>query len=279
MGACEITPSASTGNTHATPDKPTVTGPSSPSMIFRPLPASSSFVLAAARLRALQLDPPAARREDPGSREEGSRGKVSPSTENTTSPRTWPPGRNGSTPPNDPGAWPSPPTPNCAAATLGGSSSPCVLPNQPPPARPDATPCNQPQTASSPRQQPRSATQQCSVNSSARDGRTPAADRAWRPWQGLPRYEDAWPGCDPAAAQTGDHPLGQDPPPRRRARHRTRGWRLTTADRATADAELTGSALSAWETLPSKLPHGLTCEADYPPVTVRDPSSPGLMAR
>ena len=46
-------------------------------MIFRRLPASSSFVLAAARLRALQLDPPAARREDPGSREEGSRGKVS----------------------------------------------------------------------------------------------------------------------------------------------------------------------------------------------------------
>ena len=35
------------------------------------------------------------------------------------------------------------------------------------------------------------------------------------------------PGCDPAAAQAGDHPLGQDPPARRRARHRTRGWRLT----------------------------------------------------
>src|SRR5947207_14592314 len=31
--------------------------PSSPSMIFRRLPASSSFVLAAARLRALQRDP------------------------------------------------------------------------------------------------------------------------------------------------------------------------------------------------------------------------------
>jgi hypothetical protein len=39
-------------------------------MIFRRLPASSSFVLAAARLRALQLDPLAARREDPGSCEE-----------------------------------------------------------------------------------------------------------------------------------------------------------------------------------------------------------------
>ena len=46
------------GNQHATPDKPTATKPpSSPSMIFRRLPASSSFVLAAARLRALQLDP------------------------------------------------------------------------------------------------------------------------------------------------------------------------------------------------------------------------------
>jgi len=45
------------------------------------------------------------------------------------------------------------------------------------------------------------------------------------------------------------------------------------------DAESTGSALSARESVPSGLPHGLTCEADYPPVTVRDPSSPGLMAR
>ena len=62
------------------------------------------------------------------------------STENTTSPRTWPTGRNGSTPPNDPGAWPSPPTPNCAAATPGGRSSPCVLPNQSPSAIPDADP-------------------------------------------------------------------------------------------------------------------------------------------
>jgi hypothetical protein len=46
------------GNQHATPDKPTATGPPSPaSMIFRRWPASSSFVLAAARLRALQRDP------------------------------------------------------------------------------------------------------------------------------------------------------------------------------------------------------------------------------
>ena len=45
-----------TGNQHATPDNPTATGPSPPSMIFRRSPASSSFVLAAARLRALQLD-------------------------------------------------------------------------------------------------------------------------------------------------------------------------------------------------------------------------------
>jgi hypothetical protein len=46
-----------TGNQHTTPDKPTATKPSSPSMIVRRLPASSSFVLTAARLRALQLDP------------------------------------------------------------------------------------------------------------------------------------------------------------------------------------------------------------------------------
>src|SRR5947199_10284552 len=57
MGACEITPPASTGNQHTTPDNPTATGPPSSLLrIFRRLPASSSFVLAAARLRALQLD-------------------------------------------------------------------------------------------------------------------------------------------------------------------------------------------------------------------------------
>ena len=51
--------------------------PSSPSMIFRRLPASSSFVLAAARLRALQLDPGRAA-GGPGSCEEGSRRTVGP---------------------------------------------------------------------------------------------------------------------------------------------------------------------------------------------------------
>jgi hypothetical protein len=57
MGACETTPPASTGTRHTTPNKPTATSPSSPSMIFRRLPASGSFVLAAARLQALKLDP------------------------------------------------------------------------------------------------------------------------------------------------------------------------------------------------------------------------------
>ena len=61
-----------------------------------------------------------------------------------------------------------------------------------------------------------------------RDRRTPAADGAWRrpgsgrPRQGLPWLAGIRPGCDLAAAQTGDHPLGEDPPARRRARHRTR---------------------------------------------------------
>ena len=57
MGACETTPPATHREPAHDPDKPTATEPSSPSMIFRRLPASSSFVLAAARLRALQLDP------------------------------------------------------------------------------------------------------------------------------------------------------------------------------------------------------------------------------
>ena len=58
MGACETTPPA-THREHST--RPLIsqpqTTPSSPSRISRRLPASSSFVLAAARLRALQLDP------------------------------------------------------------------------------------------------------------------------------------------------------------------------------------------------------------------------------
>jgi hypothetical protein len=58
MGACETTPHTSAGNQHATPDNPIATGPSSPLTIFRRLPASSSFVLAAARLRALQQKGP-----------------------------------------------------------------------------------------------------------------------------------------------------------------------------------------------------------------------------
>jgi hypothetical protein len=38
-------------------------------------------------------------------------------------------------------------------------------------------------------------------------------------------------------------------------------------------------ALSAWESVPPGLLGGLTCEAGCPRVTVRDRSSPGLMAR
>ena len=47
-------------------------------MIFRRSPASSSFVLAAARLRALQLDPWPRGEKTLGSCEEGSRRIVSP---------------------------------------------------------------------------------------------------------------------------------------------------------------------------------------------------------
>ena len=39
------------------------------------------------------------------------------------------------------------------------------------------------------------------------------------------------------------------------------------------------SGLSAWEAVPSGLLCGLTCGAGCPRVTVRDRSSPGLMAR
>jgi hypothetical protein len=54
-----------TGNQHTTPANPTATGPSSLLRISRRLPASSSPVLAAARLRALQRDSWPARREGP----------------------------------------------------------------------------------------------------------------------------------------------------------------------------------------------------------------------
>src|SRR5580658_3622710 len=40
-----------------------------------------------------------------------------------------------------------------------------------------------------------------------------------------------------------------------------------------------GLALSAWESAPSRLLCPLTCGTDRPSVTVRDRSSPGLMAR
>ena len=57
MGACETTPRA-THREHAHDlIRQPQPNPSSPSRIFRRLPASSSFVLAAAWLRALQLDP------------------------------------------------------------------------------------------------------------------------------------------------------------------------------------------------------------------------------
>ena len=58
---------------------------------------------------------------------------TSTSSENTPSPRPWPTGRTGSTPPPLPGTWPSPPTPNYAAATPARRSSRCAPPNQPPP--------------------------------------------------------------------------------------------------------------------------------------------------
>src|ERR1700730_4934231 len=39
------------------------------------------------------------------------------------------------------------------------------------------------------------------------------------------------------------------------------------------------ATLSAWESVPSGLPRSLTCDTVCPRVTVRDRSSPGLMAR
>src|SRR6185437_12547064 len=58
MGACETTPLANAPGTSTRPRiSQTANEPSPPSMISRRLPGSSSFVLAAARLRALQLAP------------------------------------------------------------------------------------------------------------------------------------------------------------------------------------------------------------------------------
>ena len=47
--------------------------------------------------------------------------------------------RDGSTPPSIPGTSPSPPTPNCAAATRASRSSPCAPPNRPRSATPNAS--------------------------------------------------------------------------------------------------------------------------------------------
>ena len=57
MGACETTPPATPGDNHDPLKNQHERSPSSLSMIVRRSSASSSFVLAAARLRALQLDP------------------------------------------------------------------------------------------------------------------------------------------------------------------------------------------------------------------------------
>ena len=59
MGACETTPQTSTQPGTASPCQPATRdlARSSLPIIGRRLPASSSFVLAAARMRALQLDP------------------------------------------------------------------------------------------------------------------------------------------------------------------------------------------------------------------------------
>ncbi len=57
MGACETTPPAHAPGHPTTLRKHSAKDPSSPPMIHRRSSASSSFVLAAARLRALQLDP------------------------------------------------------------------------------------------------------------------------------------------------------------------------------------------------------------------------------
>ena len=55
MGACETTPHTSAGNQHATPDNPIATGPFLALNDLPPLAGVKLVVLAAARLRALQL--------------------------------------------------------------------------------------------------------------------------------------------------------------------------------------------------------------------------------
>jgi hypothetical protein len=70
MGACETTPPTAQPRGHRRPPTPPTppTPPrtsSSPPMIGCRSPASSSFVLAAARLRALQLDPGPTRQPEP----------------------------------------------------------------------------------------------------------------------------------------------------------------------------------------------------------------------
>jgi AAA domain len=69
---------------------------------------------------------------------------TSTSSANTPSPKPWPTGRTGSTPPPLPGTWPSPPTPNCAAATPAIRSSRCSPPKPHPSATPDATASSRP---------------------------------------------------------------------------------------------------------------------------------------
>ena len=89
------------------------------------------------------------------------------SGENGPSPRPWPTGRTGIMPPFPPGAWPSPPTPNCAAATPGRESSRSAPGNQRLLALRNTSSRIQPRTASAPRRRPGSAIWPYNVRRSA----------------------------------------------------------------------------------------------------------------
>ena len=150
------------------------------------------------------------------------------SSGNRSSPRPWPTGRNGSTPPPVPApghrrrrrTTPPPPRPEDRAPALRRTST-----RQRHRTRAAAPSPGQELTETA------AWIRDLAAQHQAFRGEMDERQRLMVPGEDPDRATSATPcqvagirpGCDLAAAQAGDHPLGQDPPARRRARHRTRG--------------------------------------------------------
>ena len=139
-------------------------------------------------------------------------------------------------PPAPSASWPSPPTPNCAAATPASTSRRCARPNPSPPPRPSATSSPSPRTSRPARWTSGSPTWPPGTGPSPtrladRQSQTiPSEDPDYGDLgRGVPRLDRPGQGPDLAAAQARDPALPADPPARDGPRRRLGSRRLTAA--------------------------------------------------